>query len=84
MEKAQKYHRKSAFTNGLAVGFGIGCFATFTALLITVLYYAQLTGQTFDQVLPNFSFPLTYFFILGILFLIVGLIWERHEKQLKL
>jgi hypothetical protein len=84
LEKARKYHRKSAFTNGLAVGFGIGCFATFTALLITVFYYAQLNGQTFDHVLPRFSFPLTYFFILGILFLIVGLVWERHEKQLKL
>lgn len=84
MEKERKYHRKSAFTNGLAVGFGIGCFATFVALLVTVFYYSQMTSQTFENVLSSFSLPLTYFFILGTLFLVLGLIWERYEKQLKL
>jgi hypothetical protein len=84
LEKERKYHRRSAFTNGLAVGFGIGCFATFAALLVTVFYYSHTTSQAFEGVLSNFSLPLTYFFVLGILFLIIGLIWERHEKQLKL
>jgi hypothetical protein len=84
LEKERKYHRKSAFTNGLAVGFGIGCFATFVALLVTVFYYSQMTSQTFENVLSSFSLPLTYFFILGTLFLVLGLIWERYEKQLKL
>ncbi len=84
MEKERKHRRKSAFTNGLAVGFGIGCFATFAALLITALYYSQMASQTFENALSSFSLPLTYFFILGVLFLIVGLIWERYEKQLKL
>jgi len=84
LEKERKYHRKSAFTNGLAVGFGIGCFATFASLLITALYFSQMGSQTFEQALSSFSLPLTYFFVLGVLFLIVGLIWERHEKQLKL
>jgi hypothetical protein len=84
VEKEQKYYRKNAFTKGLAVGFGIGCFATFAALLVTVFYHAQLTSQTFESAVSSFSLPLVYFFILGILFLIVGLAWERHEKQLKL
>ena len=84
LEKERKYHRKSAFTNGLAVGFGIGCFATFAALMITALYYSHMTGQTLEQALSSFTLPLTYFFILGILFLIIGLVWERYEKQLKL
>ena len=84
MEKERKYHRKSAFTNGLAVGFGIGCFATFVALLVTAFYYSQMNSQAFGDALSSFSLPLTYFFVLGILFLIVGLVWERHEKQLKL
>ncbi len=84
MEKERKYHRKSAFTNGLAVGFGFGCFATFAALLVTAIYYSHLSSQTFEQAVSNFTLPLTYFFILGILFLIVGFVWERHEKQLKL
>ena len=84
MENEQKYHRKSAFTNGLAVGFGIGCFATFVALLVTALYYSQTTSQAFENSLSSFSFPLVYFFALGILFLIVGLVWERHAKPLKL
>jgi xanthine/uracil/vitamin C permease (AzgA family) len=84
LEKERKYHRKSAFTNGLAVGFGIGCFATFVALLITALYYSQVASQAFEKTLSSFTLPLIYFFILGVLFLIVGLVWERHEKQLKL
>ncbi|MFP3984822.1 MAG: hypothetical protein ACLFU9_02485 [Candidatus Bathyarchaeia archaeon] len=84
MEKEWKHHRKSAFASGLAVGFGIGCFATFAALLFTVFYYSQTTSQAFEQLLPSFSFPLSYFFILGLLFLIVGLVWERFEKQLNL
>ena len=84
MEKERKYHRKSAFTNGLAVGFGIGCFATFAALLATAFYYSQTASQAFESTLSNFSLPLTYFLVLGILFLIVGFVWERNEKQLKL
>jgi hypothetical protein len=84
LEKERKYHRRSAFTNGLAVGFGIGCFATFVALMVTALYYSTLAGQTFESIISNFSLPLTYFFVLGILFFIVGYIWERNEKQLKL
>jgi cell division protein FtsX len=84
LEKERKYHRKSAFTNGLAVGFGIGCFATFAALLVTAFYYSQMTSLTFESALSNFLLPLSYFFILGVLFLILGLVWERFEKQLKL
>jgi len=84
LENERKYHRKSAFTNGLAVGFGIGCFATFAALLTTAFYYSQITSQAFESTLSNFSLPLIYFFVLGILFLIVGFVWERNEKQLKL
>jgi hypothetical protein len=84
LEKERKYHRKSAFTNGVAVGFGIGCLATFAALLITVLHYSQATSEALENVMTNLSLPLTYFLILGTLFLIVGFVWERHEKQLKL
>jgi len=84
LEKERKYHRKSAFTNGLAVGFGIGCFATFAALLMTAFYYSQTFSQAFESTLSSFSLPLVYFFVLGILCLIVGFVWERNEKQLKL
>lgn len=80
----RKYHRKSAFINGVAVGFGIGCFATFAALLITAFYYSQVADQTLEGALASFSLPIIYFFILGILFLIVGSVWERFEKQPKL
>ena len=84
MEKQRKYHRKSAFVNGVAVGFGIGCFATFAALVITAFYYSETTGLTLEAALSSFSLPVSYFLILGILFLAVGLVWERFEKQLKL
>ncbi|UCH32094.1 MAG: hypothetical protein JSV05_01500 [Candidatus Bathyarchaeota archaeon] len=84
MEKERKYHRRSAFTNGIAVGFGIGCFATFAALLITAFYYSTLASEALENMLSSFSLPLLYFFILGILFLIIGSVWERQEKQLKL
>lgn len=79
----QKYKRKSSFVNGVAVGFGIGCFATFAALLITAFYYSQVGSQTLGGSLASFSVPITYFFVLGILFLIVGFVWERFEKQFK-
>lgn len=84
LEKERKYNRKSAFVNGVAVGFGIGCFATFASLLFTAFYYAQTTGETFQGTLSSFSFPISYFLVLGILFLIIGVAWERFEKQLKL
>ena len=80
----RKHHRKNAFVNGVAVEFGIGCFATFTALLITAFYYSHIADQTFEGALASFSLPITYFFILGILFLIVGFVWERSDKQFKL
>ena len=84
MEKERKFNRKSAFVNGVAVGFGIGCFATFAALIVTAYYYAQTTSQTFEGALTSFSLPVTYFFVLGLLFLVVGFVWERFEKQVKL
>jgi len=84
LEKGRKHHRKSAFTNGIAVGFGIGCFATFAALLITVFNYSQAGSQAFEETLSTFSLPIIYFFVLGALFLVIGLVWERFEKQLKL
>lgn len=84
LEDERKYSRKSAFTNGLAVGFGMGCFATFAALLVTAFYYSQTSAQAFESTLHSFSLPLIYFFTLGILFLIVGVFWNRDGKQLKL
>jgi hypothetical protein len=84
LEKERKYHRKSAFTNGVAVGFGIGCFATFVAILLVAAYNSRVTTQTLEEALMNFSFPVAYFFTLGLLFLVAGLVWEKFEKQLKL
>jgi len=83
LEPEQKLQRKSGFVNGVAIGFGIGCFASFIALIIAASHHAQLTGQSFEIALSNFSFPISYFFVLGALFLIVGLIWERFEKHIK-
>ena len=79
----RKHRRKNAFVNGVAVGFGIGCFATFAALLITAFYYSQVAGQTFEGALSSFSLPIVYFLILGVLFLLVGFVWEKSDKQFK-
>jgi hypothetical protein len=84
LEKEGKYGRKSAFTNGVAVGFGIGCFATFVAILLVAAYNSRATTQTLEEALTSFSFPVACFFTLGVLFLVAGFVWERHEKQLKL
>jgi hypothetical protein len=62
----------------------MGCFATFAALLVTAFYYSQTTTQAFESTLSSFSLPLVYFFTLGILFLAVGVFWNRDDKQLKL
>jgi predicted transporter len=75
---------KGAFINGVTVGFGIGCFATFVSLLVTAFYFSRVTSQTFGSSLSSLTFPVSYFFILGALFLTIGLVWEHFEKEFKL
>jgi cytochrome c biogenesis protein CcdA len=79
----RKHHRKNAFVNGVAVGFGIGCFATFAALVVTAFYYSQVANQPFEGAVSGFSLPIVYFLVLGVLFLLVGFVWEKSDKQLK-
>ena len=68
---SEKSHRKfsfnTRFVNGLAVGFGLGCIATFIILWIALFFTPQLSGAaTYENLLSVFIYPLLYLSLIHI------------------
>ena len=78
----QKEHRKlgfnARFVNGLAVGFGLGCIATFIILWISLFFTPQLPeAATYENLLSMFIYPLLYLLTVGLISITAGLVKEN-------
>ena len=78
----EKIHRKfsfnTRFVNGLAVGFGLGCIATFIILWIALFFTPQLSGAaTYENLLSVFIYPLLYLLTIGLISITAGLVKEN-------
>ena len=78
----EKIHRKfsfnTRFVNGLAVGFGLGCIATFIILWIALFFTPQLSGAaTYENLLSVFIYPLLYLLTIGLISVTAGLVKEN-------
>ena len=78
----KKEHRKlgfnARFVNGLAVGFGLGCIATFIILWISLFFTPQLPeAATYENLLSMFIYPLLYLLTVGLISITAGLVKEN-------
>lgn len=69
------------FVNGLAVGFGIGCIATFIILWIALFFTPQISGATYENLLSIFIYPLLYLLTVGLIAITAGLVKENSMNQ---
>jgi threonine/homoserine/homoserine lactone efflux protein len=73
--------KKRVFVNGLAVGVGIGCIATFVVMWIAVFFSPQLpAGTTYQTLLSIFIYPLVYLLAVGLVALTAGIVREYYSQ----
>lgn len=78
---AENQEKKSVFVNGLAVGAGIGCIATFVVMWITIFFSPQLpAGTTYQTLLSIFIYPLVYLLAVGSITLTAGIVREYYAQ----
>ena len=78
--KKRSFHVR--FVNGLAVGFGIGCIATFIILWAAVFFTPKLPQTiTYEGLLSVFIYPLLYLLTIGLISLTAGLVKERFQPS---
>jgi len=81
-KKNTKYCFHAKFVNGLAVGFGIGCIATFIILWATIFFTPKLPQAiTYEGLLSVFIYPLLYLLTVGLISLTAGLVKERFQSS---
>ncbi len=73
---------RKGFFNGLAVGVGIGCIATFIILWTAIYFTPKLpTAITYENLLSIFIYPLLYLLTIGLVFLTAGLVKEKYSSS---
>ena len=85
-EKSSKLNNhgedRSSFVNGLSVGLGIGCIATFVIMWITVFFTPQLPSLiTYEVMLTVFIYPLIYLLAVGLIALTAGMVREYYVRK---
>jgi len=81
-EIRRKRSVRKGFFNGLAVGVGIGCIATFIILWTAIYFTPKLpTAITYENLLSIFIYPLLYLLTIGLVFLTAGLVKEKYSSS---
>ena len=74
----RKLSFNARFVNGLAVGFGLGCIATFIILWIAIFFTPQLPeAATYENLLSMFIYPLLYLLTVGLISVTAGFVKEN-------
>jgi hypothetical protein len=75
---------RGIFVDGLAVGLGIGCIATFVIVWISLFFTPKLpNGVTYENLLSIFIYPLIYLLAVGLIALTAGIVREYYGTKSK-
>src|SRR5512136_2239843 len=75
---------KAIFVNGLSVGLGMGCIATFVVMWITVYFTPQLPADaTYENLLSIFIYPLIYLLGIGLITLTAGIVRQYYAAKFR-
>lgn len=81
MSNDQSEARRS-FADGVSVGLGIGCIATFIVMWISLFFSPQLpSSATYEAMLSVFIYPLIYLLSVGLVALTAGFVREYYARK---
>lgn len=73
---------RDVFVNGLAVGLGIGCLATFAITWISLFFTPQLPQFiSYESLLSIFIYPLVYLLAIGLVALTAGVVRQYYSAS---
>lgn len=73
---------RTNFFQGVAVGLGIGCIATFVIVWISVFFAPRMpSGVTYENLLSIFVYPLMYLLAVGLIALTAGIVREYYSRS---
>jgi threonine/homoserine/homoserine lactone efflux protein len=73
---------RDVFINGLAVGLGIGCLATFAITWISLFFTPQLPQFiSYESLLSIFIYPLVYLLAIGLVALTAGVVRQYYSTS---
>jgi hypothetical protein len=73
---------RSSFIDGLSVGLGVGCVATFVIVWIAVFFTPQMPSTiTYESLLSVFIYPLIYLLTVGLIALTAGVVREYYVRR---
>jgi len=81
MSNDQSEARRS-FADGVSVGLGIGCIATFIVMWVSLFFSPQLpSSATYEAMLSVFIYPLIYLLSVGLVALTAGFVREYYARK---
>lgn len=73
---------RRSFGDGVSVGLGIGCIATFVIMWISLFFSPQLpSSATYEAMLSVFIYPLIYLLSVGLVALTAGFVREYYARK---
>lgn len=73
---------RRSFGDGVSVGLGIGCIATFIVMWISLFFSPQLpSSATYEAMLSVFIYPLIYLLSVGLVALTAGFVREYYARK---
>ncbi len=73
---------RRSFGDGVSVGLGIGCIATFIIMWISLFFSPQLpSSATYEAMLSVFIYPLIYLLSVGLVALTAGFVREYYARK---
>jgi hypothetical protein len=73
---------KVEFVNGLFVGVGVGCMATFVIIWVSLFFTPQLPQAiSYQSMLSVFIYPLFYLLAVGLVALTAGVVREYYSVR---
>jgi len=74
---------RSGFINGLSVGLGVGCIATFVITWVSLFFTPQLPKEiSYESLLSIFIYPLVYLLTVGLIALTAGVVREYYSTRM--
>ena len=75
-------HLNGTFINGLCVGLGLGCIATFVIMWFVIFFTPLMpSAMTYENLLAVFIYPFIYLLAIGLVTLTAGIVKQYYTGK---
>lgn len=75
-------HLDGTFINGLCVGLGLGCIATFVIMWFVIFFTPLVpSAMTYENLLAIFIYPFIYLLAIGLVALTAGIVKQYYTRK---